>query len=88
MTERLNVTTSTGEGAAFEPGGDFTVQVEAEYAGALFDVLGRVDAAASWLLLGTLQPADRFARFADIPFAKIAVRENIAGKSAKAWTSV
>lgn len=88
MSERLNVTTKTGESAAFEPGGDFTVQVEAEYAGALFDVMGRVDAAAPWLLLGTLQPADRFGRFADIPFAKISLRENSTGKSAKAWTSV
>lgn len=88
MAERLSVTTATGESAAFSPTDDFVVQVKAEHRGALFDVLARVDAAADWEVLGTIRTADKFGRFAVMPFVKIAVRENSDGKAAKAWSSV
>lgn len=88
MTERLNVTTETGESAVFSPGGEFTVQVKAAHSGARFDVLGRVDAAADWEVVGTVSTSEKFGHFADMPFVKIGLRGNLAGSSAKAWTSV
>lgn len=88
MTERLNVTTETGEGAVFSPGSEFVVQVKAEHPSAVFYVMGRVDAAADWELLGTIGAGDPFTRFAEMPFVKVAVRQNLAGKAAKAWSSV
>lgn len=88
MTERLNVTTETGESAVFSPGGEFTVQVKATHSRARFDVLGRVDTAADWEVLGVLAANEKFGRFADMPYVKIGVRRNVAGATAKAWTSV
>lgn len=85
MAIRLDVTTATGEGQSFSPAEDFIVQVTGAQ-GALFDVFARVDAAADWALLGTIDPNVKFDRFAKMPFVKIAVRDNKVGTAAKAWT--
>lgn len=86
MPTRLDVTTVTGEGVGWSPADDFIIQVKADHRGALFDVLGRVDEAADWMLVATIKPENKFERFARLPFVKIAVRENKAGSAAKAWS--
>lgn len=88
MTERLNTTNVSDESPEFSPAGEFYVQVSASAPTTVFDVLGRVDESADWLVIDTLSTAaETIGRYAALPFMKIAVRNNVVGNAAKAWTN-
>ena len=88
MTEQLNTTSANDESLVFSPAGEFYVQVSASLATTVFDIMARVDANADWLVIDTLSTAtDTIGRYAALPFMKIAVRSNVAGNAAKAWTN-
>lgn len=88
MTELLNTTLATAESIEFSPAGEFYVQVAAEQPTTVFDVFARVDENAAWEVIDTLSTATgKLGRYAALPFMKIAVRNNVAGNAAKAWTN-
>lgn len=88
MTERISVTTETGESPVFSPADDFFVQVSATRDSATFDVVARVDAAATWEVIDTLKKGAAIGRYKALPFVKIVLKGNKAGDTAKAWSSV
>ncbi len=88
MTEQLNTTNASAESPVFSPSGEFYVQVSASVPTTVFDIMARVDEDADWLVVDTLSSAtDKIGRYAALPFMKIAVRNNVAGNAAKAWTN-
>lgn len=87
MTERINVTTETGESVVFSPVDDFFVQVSAVRDTAAFDVLARVDAAAGWEVIDSLKKGQAIGRYKAMPFVKIVLKGNKAGDAAKAWSN-
>lgn len=89
MTERLNITTETGQSAPFSPAGDFSIQASiAEGSNAFVDVTGQVDAAAPWVSLGGISPSTvpPILRFAKCMNVRIDVYRNAAGKPLKVWS--
>ena len=88
MALRIDQTLVAGESAEFSATDNFIVQILAEEIRVTVDVMARVDAAAEWQLVDTVSSSDRFARFAAVPFVKLAYKGNKQGKSVKVWTSV
>ncbi len=88
MTELLNTNNANAESPVFSPAGEFYVQVSASAPTTVFDIMARVDANADWLVIDTLSTAaETIGRYAALPFMKIAVRNNVVGNAAKAWTN-
>lgn len=88
MAVRINTTSETAESAVFAAASEFIVQVKAQSGTTVFKVHGKVDESADWLELGSMNAADKFARFAAMPYVKLSVVRNTAGATAKAWTNV
>jgi hypothetical protein len=87
MAERLNLTTAAGEGAAFAPAGEIILQIKAEDRKAKALVLARVDAAAPFTEVGTLQPSLNavFLRLPKFTEVKVQIVSNTAGKRIQVW---
>ncbi len=90
MTVRIDTTLATAESASFSPTGDFFVQVTADAGSPMiaFDVSARMDNTAEWVVIDTILAREKVVRYAAMPFVKVAVRNNIAGKSAKVFTNL
>ncbi|QNH71737.1 hypothetical protein V1VFAS_030 [Rhizobium phage V1VFA-S] len=83
MTERFNSTAASGESAPFSPAGEIILQLKADDPGAKIAVKARVDLAAEWETVATLDrvvPDNKFARLPKFPFLKLEIIRNTAGK--------
>lgn len=89
MTERINSTTETFTSAAFNPTGDFSVQAKIPAGSrAVVVIEGQVDAAADWVLLGSITALTDppIARFAKCPNVRMRLYNNDGVTSIKAWS--
>ncbi|MGO8079914.1 hypothetical protein [Rhizobium leguminosarum] len=89
MTERINSAALTATSATFSPTSDFSVQAEIPAPSkAYVDIEGQVDAAASWVALGTIgsQTNPPVARFAKCPNVRLRMYNNDGVTSVKAWS--
>lgn len=89
MTERINSNAASATSATFSPTGDFSVQAEIPAPSkAYVDIEGQVDAAASWVALGTIgsQTIPPIARFAKCPNVRLRMYNNDGIATIKAWS--
>lgn len=83
MTERFNSTAASGESAAFSPAGEIILQLKAEDPRAKVDVKARVDNAADWETVATLDRVvndNKFVRLPKFPYLKLEIIRNTVGK--------
>lgn len=84
----LNTSSEAAVSAEFAPTEEFNIQSDADSASVLLEVHAKVDAAASFEIIDTFQPAltpvRRYVQFAAV---KVGIRGNASGATINVWRS-